>query len=205
MNTNTAVDAPAKPEDKTQAEEAVEERAEALETAQGSADKSGAGTDTGPDTGLAESAESADPSAKPAEASANAAEGSAKPGRTPVAAATAVTTTGTTPGAAPVPEPRVAAADTDAEVDRGKSKRPRKPVKGRSAGGTKALVVWQQGRVHYADDSVLVIDLDEATSADLDVHDLVDRLTELREAADSPGRTEAVAALVEIIQDKALN
>jgi hypothetical protein len=56
-----------------------------------------------------------------------------------------------------------------------------------------------------ADDSVLVIDLDEASSADLDVHDLVDRLTELREAVESAGRTEAVAALVEIIQDKALN
>ena len=106
--------------------------------------------------------------------------------------------------ATPVPEPR-AAADPDADADRGKSKKARKAVRGRSAGGTKSLVVWQQGRVHYADDSVLVLDLDEAASADLDVHDLVDRLTELREAQESTGRAEAVSALVEIIQEKALS
>ena len=106
-----------------------------------------------------------------------------------------------------MPEPR-ATADAEADGERGKSKKPRKAaVRGRSAsaGGTKSLVVWQQGRVHYADESVLVLDLDEAASADLDVHDLVDRLTELREAQESPGRAEAVSALVEIIQEKALN
>ena len=106
--------------------------------------------------------------------------------------------------APPVPEPR-ATADPDADADRGKAKKQRKAVRGRTAGGTKSLVVWQQGRVHYADDSVFVLDLDEATSADLDVHELVDRLTELREVLDSPGRSEAVSALVEIIQEKALN
>ena len=106
--------------------------------------------------------------------------------------------------AASMPEPR-AAADPEADPAGGKAKKARKAVRGRTAGGTKSLVVWHQGRVHYADDSVLVIDLDEASSADLDVHDLVDRLSELREAVDSAGRTEAVTALVEIIQDKALN
>jgi hypothetical protein len=39
----------------------------------------------------------------------------------------------------------------------------------------------------------------------VDVHEVVDRLAELRDAADSPGRTDAVTALAEIIQDKALN
>jgi hypothetical protein len=108
------------------------------------------------------------------------------------------------PAATPVPEPR-ATADPDPDVERGKSKKQRKAVRGRSAGGTKSLVVWHQGRVHYADDSVFVLDLDDAACAELDVHDLVDRLTELREVLDSPGRSEAVSALVEIIQEKALN
>jgi hypothetical protein len=78
-------------------------------------------------------------------------------------------------------------------------------VRGKSAGGTKTLVVWREGRVHYADDGVLVVDLDEAASPDTDMHDVVDRLAELREALDSPGRADAVAALAEIIQDKALS
>src|SRR5579871_2907313 len=111
-------------------------------------------------------------------------------------------------------EPRTSAAQTpdsngepepEPEADRGKTKRARKAVRGKSAGGTKTLVVWREGRVHYADDGVLVVDLDEAASPDTDVHDVVDRLTELREALDSPGRADAVAALAEIIQDKALS
>ena len=96
-----------------------------------------------------------------------------------------------------MPEPR-ATADPDPDVERGKSKKQRKAVRGRSAGGTKSLVVWHQGRVHYADDSVFVLDLDDAACAELDVHDLVDRLTELREVLDSPGRSEAVSALVNL-------
>jgi hypothetical protein len=107
-----------------------------------------------------------------------------------------------------VPPPRPEAeADGDPERDpeRGKVKKARKTVRAKSVGGTKALVVWREGRVQYADDSVLVVDLDEAASADLDVHEVVDRLAELREAADSPGRADAVTALAEIIQDKALN
>jgi hypothetical protein len=111
-------------------------------------------------------------------------------------------------------EPQTSAAQTsdsngepepEPEADRGKTKRARKAVRGKSAGGTKTLVVWREGRVHYADDGVLVVDLDEAASPDTDVHDVVDRLTELREALDSPGRADAVAALAEIIQDKALS
>jgi hypothetical protein len=100
-----------------------------------------------------------------------------------------------------VPEPRTAT-----EGDTGKtSKKARRAVRAKSPSGTKALVVWREGRVQYADDSVLVIDLDEAASADTDVHDVLDRLTELRDAAESAGRTETAAALGEIIQEKALN
>ena len=95
--------------------------------------------------------------------------------------------------------------EPEPDADRGKTKRARKAVRGKSAGGTKTLVVWREGRVHYADDGVLVVDLDEAASPDTDVHDVVDRLTELREALDSSGRSDAVAALAEIIQDKALS
>jgi hypothetical protein len=103
-----------------------------------------------------------------------------------------------------VPEQRPA-AEAEPDPERGKSKRPRKAVRSKSAGGTKALVVWREGKVQYADDSVLVVDLDEAASTDTDVHDVVDRLTELREALDSPGRSDAVAVLAEIIQEKALS
>ena len=104
-----------------------------------------------------------------------------------------------------MPEPRPA-ADTDGDAERGKStKKTRRAVRAKSAGGTKALVVWREGRLHYADENVLVIDLDEAASADVDVHDVVDRLTELRDAVESPGRADTVAALGEIIQEKALS
>ena len=104
-----------------------------------------------------------------------------------------------------VPQPRPA-AEADGEAERGKAKKPRRAVRAaKSVGGTKTLVVWREGRLHYADDSVLVVDLDEAASPDTDVHDVVDRLAELREAAESTGRTETAAALVEIIQEKALS
>lgn len=106
-------------------------------------------------------------------------------------------------GAAAVPEQRPA-AEAEPDPERGRSKR-RKAMRNKSAGGTKALVVWREGKVQYADESVLVVDLDEAAAADTDVHDVVDRLTELREALDSPGRADAVALLAEIIQEKALN
>lgn len=105
---------------------------------------------------------------------------------------------------ASVPDPRPA-AEADGETERGKAKKPRRAVRAKSTGGTKALVVWREGRLHYADENVLVIDLDEAASADIDVHDVVDRLAELRDAAESTGRTETVAALGEIIQEKALS
>lgn len=106
-----------------------------------------------------------------------------------------------------VPEPRPA-AEADGDAERGKSaKKPRRAVrtKAASAGGTKALVVWREGRLHYADENVLVIDLDEAASPDVDMHDVVDRLAELRDAVESTGRAETVAALGEIIQEKALS
>jgi hypothetical protein len=107
------------------------------------------------------------------------------------------------------PEPK-AEADTrpspepEPDAERGKAKKGRKAVRGKGSGGTKTLVVWREGKVLYADDGVLVVDLDEAAAPDMDVHDVVDRLTELREALESPGRADAVAALAEIIQDKAL-
>jgi hypothetical protein len=103
-----------------------------------------------------------------------------------------------------VPEPRPA-PEVEGETERGKAKKPRRAVRAKSTGGTKALVVWREGRLHYADENVLVIDLDEAASPDVDVHDVVDRLAELRDAADSTGRAETVAALGEIIQEKALS
>jgi len=103
-----------------------------------------------------------------------------------------------------VPEPR-AAAEPEAESDRAKSKKPRRAVRAKSGGGTKTLVVWRDGRLHYADENVLVVDLDEAASPEMDVHDVVDRLAELRDAVESAGRAEAVAALGEIIQEKALS
>jgi len=106
-----------------------------------------------------------------------------------------------------VPEPRPAVeAESEVEPERSKSsKKQRRAVRAKSAGGTKALVVWREGRLHYADESVLVIDLDEAASPDVDVHDVVDRLAELRDAVESAGRAEAVSALGEIIQEKALS
>ena len=107
------------------------------------------------------------------------------------------------PQAAAEPAPEAPEPEPDAE--RSKTRKTRKSMRGKSAGGTKTLVVWREGRVQYADDGVLVVDLDEAASPDIDVHDVVDRLTELREAVDSPGRADAVAALAEIIQDKALS
>lgn len=109
----------------------------------------------------------------------------------------------TKPTAVPTPRPE---AEADGEQERGKVKKGRKAVRAaKSAVGTKALVVWKDGKVQYADENVLVVDLDEAASPDLDVHEVVDRLAELREAAETPGRADAVTALAEIIQDKALN
>ena len=63
----------------------------------------------------------------------------------------------------------------------------------------------KEGRVQYADtDAVVVVDLDEAASPDTDVHDVLDRLTELREAAESPAKADAVRSLTDLTQEKAL-
>ena len=113
--------------------------------------------------------------------------------------------------AEPTAEPAVeVAAEVTAEVtaevseDKSKSKRPRKSPP-RKAAGTKSLVVLREGRVQFADaDAVLVIDLDEAASPDADVHDVVDRLSELRDAVECSGKADAVRALTELIQEKAL-
>lgn len=84
-------------------------------------------------------------------------------------------------------------------------KRKSAPRSAKSAAGTKALVVFRDGKVHYADESVVVLDLDEAAHPDTDVHDVVDKLSELRDAAESAGRTEAVSLVADLIQAKALS
>ena len=58
--------------------------------------------------------------------------------------------------------------------------------------------------LHYADETVLVLDLDDAANPETDVHDVVDKLSELRDAIESPGRSEAVTLVAELIQAKAL-
>ena len=105
-----------------------------------------------------------------------------------------------------------AAEDKDEEEDKedkGEKKAAAKPKRKsaprKAAGGTKSLVVLKEGRVQYADaDAVVVVDLDEAASPDTDVHDVLDRLTELRDAAESPAKADAVRSLTDLIQEKAL-
>ena len=76
--------------------------------------------------------------------------------------------------------------------------------KAKTAAGTKSLVVFREGKVHYADETVVVLDLDDAAHPDTDVHDVVDKLSELRDAVESSGRSEAVSLVAELIQAKAL-
>ncbi|MEY9927051.1 outer membrane biosynthesis protein TonB [Catenulispora sp. GP43] len=92
------------------------------------------------------------------------------------------------------------------DKDEKKAAKPkRKSAPRKAAGGTKTLVVLKEGRVQYADaDAVVVVDLDEAASPDTDVHDVLDRLTELRDAAESPAKADAVRSLTDLIQEKAL-
>lgn len=99
-----------------------------------------------------------------------------------------------------MPQPRAAETESNA----GKGKKRKAAPKAKAAAATKSLVVFREGKVHYADESVVVLDLDEAAHPDTDVHDVVDKLSELRDAVESPGRTEAVALVAELIQAKAL-
>ena len=112
------------------------------------------------------------------------------------------------PAAEDVPQPRGAesepAATASAESGSGKSAKKRKSAPKAKAAGTKSLVVFREGKVHYADESVVVLDLNDAAHPDTDVHDVVDKLSELRDAAESPGRVEAVTLVAELIQAKAL-
>jgi hypothetical protein len=104
-----------------------------------------------------------------------------------------------------VPQPRSAEPEPASAESGGKGKkRKAAPRAAKSPAGTKALVVFRDGKVHYADESVVVLDLDEAAHPDTDVHDVVDKLSELRDAAESAGRAEAVALVAELIQAKAL-
>ena len=113
------------------------------------------------------------------------------------------------------PEPVVEPSSTSAEVPQQRTvetesasgkgkKRKSAPKPPKSAVGTKSLVVLREGRVHYADETVVVLDLDDAAHPDTDVHDVVDKLSELRDAIESSGRVEAVALVAELIQAKAL-
>ncbi|MBS2532363.1 hypothetical protein KGQ20_06215 [Catenulispora sp. NF23] len=93
----------------------------------------------------------------------------------------------------------------DKDEKKAAAKPKRKSAPRKAAGGTKSLVVLKEGRVQYADvDTVVVVDLDEAASPDTDVHDVLDRLTELRDATESPAKAGAVRALTDLIQEKAL-
>jgi hypothetical protein len=103
-----------------------------------------------------------------------------------------------------VPQPRSAEPEpAAAESGGGKAKKRKAAPKAKTA-GTKSLVVFRDGKVHYADETVVVLDLDDAANPDTDVHDVVDKLSELRDAAESPGRAEAVSLVAELIQAKAL-
>ena len=105
-----------------------------------------------------------------------------------------------------VPQPRTAEpepATAEANSSKGGKKRKAAP-KPKSAAGTKSLVVFREGKVHYADETVVVLDLDDAAHPDTDVHDVVDKLSELRDAIESSGRSEAVSLVAELIQAKAL-
>ncbi|HET9167868.1 MAG TPA: hypothetical protein VFN97_00485 [Actinospica sp.] len=97
-----------------------------------------------------------------------------------------------------VPAPRAA------EPEPAKTKKRKAAPKSKTAAGTKSLVVFREGKVHYADETVVVLDLDDAAHPDTDVHDVVDKLSELRDAVESPGRAEAVSLVAELIQTKAL-
>jgi hypothetical protein len=104
-----------------------------------------------------------------------------------------------------VPQPRSAEPEPAAvaEGNSAKGKKRKVAPKAKTA-GTKSLVVFREGKVHYADETVVVLDLDDAAHPDTDVHDVVDKLSELRDAIESSGRSEAVSLVAELIQAKAL-
>lgn len=103
-----------------------------------------------------------------------------------------------------VPQPRSAEPEPAAAESGGGRAKKRKAAPKAKTAGTKSLVVFRDGKVHYADETVVVLDLDDAANPDTDVHDVVDKLAELRDAAESPGRSEAVSLVAELIQAKAL-
>lgn len=122
------------------------------------------------------------------------------------AASSATGATGATAeAAAPVDVPQQRTAEPEATSGAGGKGKKRKTAPKSKSAGMKSLVVFRDGKVHYADDTVVVLDLDDAAHPDTDVHDVVDKLAELRDAAESPGRTEAVALVAELIQAKALS
>ena len=156
-----------------------------------------------------EAAQSADEDAKPAaESSTEAAETAGEPaaGQTPEAAGESAPEGSAEQPADDVPQPRSAEPEpaAAAEANSGKAAKKRKVAPKVKAAATKSLVVFREGKVHYADETVVVLDLDDAAHPDTDVHDVVDKLSELRDAIESPGRSEAVSLVAELIQAKAL-
>jgi hypothetical protein len=69
--------------------------------------------------------------------------------------------------------------------------------------GTNPLVVISDGKVHYVDSSVHVVNLDEARAV-TDAHEVVDLIAGLAEVTDSDGKTEVITNLTDILTDKAL-
>lgn len=127
------------------------------------------------------------------------------PEKADASAAVSGATGATTESVAPVDVPQQRTAEPEATSGAGGKGKKRKTAPKSKSAGMKSLVVFRDGKVHYADDTVVVLDLDDAAHPDTDVHDVVDKLSELRDAAESPGRTEAVALVAELIQAKALS
>lgn len=115
------------------------------------------------------------------------------------------------PTSDPVPAPEAAQAETPAPTAPTKKAAPKKPARKKASGtdtteevATKPLVVISDGKVHYLDSSVYVVNLDDARAV-TDAHEVVDFLAGLAEVADSDGKTEVISNLTEILTEKALS
>lgn len=105
------------------------------------------------------------------------------------------------------PEPDVAAArpaddgkdavEQQPKTTKGRGRktgRGKQPTKASTPGGTKTLVVVENGEVSYADEAVHVLDLDALRDGDVDL--AVQALTGLADVVDSDGKADAVNALL---------
>lgn len=162
-------------------------------------------TDITPDT-VAEPA-TKDPSTDASEASDSEKSTATEPADAQPEQETEVTTP--TPTADPAPE--AAKVETPAPTAPAKKAAPKKPARKKASGAdtteevtTKPLVVISDGKVHYLDSSVYVVNLDDARAV-TDAHEVVDFLAGLAEVADSDGKTEVISNLTEILTEKALS